>query len=148
MSAVTVRGGRLVASSETIERLKALRAEDEVELGAEGLCSGGNTANGKPEVVFRVNGDDAVEVMLADLMTKAYTGAMQAFRRADAAAEPGQPVLMYEACAGQAARYCRAFAELAVALDRRRGKGHHQRIVVEHVTVHKGGQAIVGAVNR
>jgi hypothetical protein len=60
----------------------------------------------------------------------AYAGAIQAFLQADAAAEPGGLVAMYDACAGQAAMFCRAFAELTVALDRRRGKGQ-QRIVVE-----------------
>jgi hypothetical protein len=45
----------------------------------------------------------------------------------------------------QANRLSRTYAALMEALDRHRGKGH-QRITVEHVTVHAGGQAIVGAV--
>ena len=45
----------------------------------------------------------------------------------------------------QANKLCRSYAALTEALDRHRGKGQ-QRIVVEHVNVHAGGQAIVGAV--
>src|SRR5580704_17612838 len=42
-------------------------------------------------------------------------------------------------------RLSRTYAALTEALDRHRGKGQ-QRITVEHVNVHAGGQAIVGAV--
>jgi hypothetical protein len=45
----------------------------------------------------------------------------------------------------QANKLSRTFAALTEALDRHRGKGQ-QRITVEHVNVHPGGQAIVGAV--
>jgi hypothetical protein len=45
----------------------------------------------------------------------------------------------------QANKLARTFAALTEALDRHRGKGQ-QRITVEHVNVHAGGQAIVGAV--
>jgi hypothetical protein len=40
---------------------------------------------------------------------------------------------------------CREAAELAIADNRHRGKGQ-QKVTVEHVHVHSGGQAIVGAV--
>jgi hypothetical protein len=45
----------------------------------------------------------------------------------------------------QANKLSRTYAALTDALDRHRGKGQ-QRITVEHVNVHAGGQAIVGAV--
>ena len=45
----------------------------------------------------------------------------------------------------QANKLSRTCAALTEALDRHRGKGQ-QRITVEHVNVHAGGQAIVGAV--
>ena len=45
----------------------------------------------------------------------------------------------------QANKLSRTYAALTEALDRHRGKGQ-QRITVEHVNVHAGGQAIVGAV--
>ena len=45
----------------------------------------------------------------------------------------------------QATKLSRTYAALTEALDRHRGKGQ-QHIRVEHVNVHAGGQAIVGAV--
>jgi len=45
----------------------------------------------------------------------------------------------------QANKLTRSFAALADALNRHRGKGQ-QKVTVEHVHVHSGGQAIVGAV--
>ena len=46
-----------------------------------------------------------------------------------------------------AANASRTFIELLSALDRQRGKGGQQVVRVEHVHVHRGGQAIVGNVN-
>lgn len=40
----------------------------------------------------------------------------------------------------------RAFIEIQAALDRKRGKGGQQKVIVEHVHVYSGGQAIVGTV--
>jgi hypothetical protein len=45
----------------------------------------------------------------------------------------------------QASKLARTFAALAEALNRHRGKGQ-QKVTVEHVHVHSGGRAIVGAV--
>src|SRR3954447_839531 len=46
----------------------------------------------------------------------------------------------------QANKLSRTYAVLLDALNRHRGKGQ-QKVTVEHVHVHQGGQAIVGAVN-
>ena len=40
----------------------------------------------------------------------------------------------------------RLFTEQVEAMSKLKGKGGQQRVVVEHVTVAAGGQAIVGAV--
>ncbi len=45
----------------------------------------------------------------------------------------------------QANKLSRTWATLLEALDRHRGKGQ-QKVTVEHVHVHSGGQAVVGAV--
>jgi hypothetical protein len=45
----------------------------------------------------------------------------------------------------QAGKLSRTFAMLLDALNRHRGKGM-QKITVEHVHVHSGGQAVVGVV--
>jgi hypothetical protein len=47
----------------------------------------------------------------------------------------------------QANKLTRSYATLVEALDRHRGKGQ-QHVTVEHVHVHQGGQAIVGAVTQ
>jgi len=46
----------------------------------------------------------------------------------------------------QANKLSRTYATLLKALNRRRGKGQ-QKVTVEHVHVHEGGQAIVGSVD-
>src|SRR5437764_266135 len=45
----------------------------------------------------------------------------------------------------QANKLSRTFAKLLEALNRHRGKGQ-QKVTVEHVHVHSGGQAVVGIV--
>ena len=47
----------------------------------------------------------------------------------------------------QANKLSRTYAALLDALNRHRGKGQ-QKVTVEHVHVHSGGQAIVGTVER
>jgi hypothetical protein len=46
---------------------------------------------------------------------------------------------------GQANKLSRTYAALLDALNRHRGKGQ-QKVTVEHVHVHSGGQAVVGMV--
>jgi hypothetical protein len=48
-------------------------------------------------------------------------------------------------CLSQANKLSRTYVALLEALNRHRGKGQ-QKVTVEHVHVHSGGQAIVGAV--
>ena len=47
----------------------------------------------------------------------------------------------------QANKLSRTYSTLLEALNRHRGKGQ-QKVTVEHVHVHQGGQAIVGNVER
>jgi len=47
----------------------------------------------------------------------------------------------------RATRLLRLHLEQIEALQKLRGKAGHQKVTVEHVHVHRGGQAIVGAVN-
>ncbi|MFL0418415.1 hypothetical protein ACH0CP_12735 [Sphingomonas sp. 179-I 2A4 NHS] len=60
---------------------------------------------------------------------------------------PGQRPDAVERCLNLANKCSRTYAALLETLNRHRGKGQ-QRVTVEHVQVHAGGQAIVGAVNR
>jgi hypothetical protein len=85
---------------------------------------------------------DELEGMLAAQIVAVHAAAMECYRRAmlkDQTLEGRQENLK------QAVKLSRVYAELVLALDTHRGKGQ-QRVTVEHVHVHQGGQAIVGAV--
>ena len=47
----------------------------------------------------------------------------------------------------RATRLMRAFNEGVEAMQKLKGKASQQNVTVEHVHIHKGGQAIVGAVS-
>ena len=85
---------------------------------------------------------DELEGMRCGLLIASYQAAMQCYQLA---ANPEQTFEGRRENLNQANKLCRSFAALFEALDRHRGKGQ-QRITVEHVNVHAGGQAIVGAV--
>jgi hypothetical protein len=85
---------------------------------------------------------DELEGMLIAQLIASYSAAMECYRRAmlgEQTFEARRENLT------QANKLSRTSAALTEALDRHRGKGQ-QRITVEHVNVHAGGQAIVGAV--
>jgi hypothetical protein len=82
---------------------------------------------------------DELEGMLIAQLIATHSAAMECYRRgmiADQSFEGRRENLT------QASKLSRTYAALTEALDRHRGKGQ-QRITVEHVNVHAGGQAIV-----
>ena len=85
---------------------------------------------------------DALEGMLIGQLIAIHNAAMECCRRAMI---PGQTFEGRRENLNQANKLSRTYALLTEALDRHRGKGQ-QHIRVEHVNVHAGGQAIVGAV--
>jgi hypothetical protein len=85
---------------------------------------------------------DGLEVMLASLMIATYDGAIRCFHLA---ARKEIPKLMREHL-NLGGKLARSFTLLLDTLNRHRGKG--QKITVEHVHVHTGGQAIVGSVSQ
>jgi len=85
---------------------------------------------------------DEIEGMLAAQIVAAHSAAMECYRRAML---PDQTFDGRESALKHAAKLSRTYADLVLALDKHRGKGE-QRVSVEHVHVHKGGQAIVGTV--
>jgi hypothetical protein len=87
---------------------------------------------------------DVVEGVLAARMADTHESALACFRRA-ALAE--QTFAGRELGLKYADKLVRSFAALTDALNRHRGKGQ-QLVRVEHVHVHPGGQAIVGAVTQ
>ena len=85
---------------------------------------------------------DELEGMIVAQLLAAHNAAMECYRRAMLAEQT------FEARRenlSQANKLSRTNAALLEALNRHRGKGQ-QKVTVEHVHVHSGGQAIVGPV--
>jgi hypothetical protein len=87
---------------------------------------------------------DELEGMMAAQLIAAHNAAMECYRRAmigEQTFEGRRENL------NQANKLSRTWATMLEALNRHRGKGQ-QRVTVEHVHVHAGGQALVGNVER
>jgi hypothetical protein len=85
---------------------------------------------------------DEIEGMIAAQLLAAHNAAMECYRRAmlkDQGLETRREAL------NQANKLSRTHAALLESLNRYRGKGQ-QKVTVEHVHVHSGGQAVVGVV--
>jgi hypothetical protein len=85
---------------------------------------------------------DELEGMMAAQLIAAHHAAMECYRRAmigDQTFEGRRENL------AQANKLSRTYATLLEGLNRHRGKGQ-QKVTVEHVHVHAGGQAVVGTV--
>jgi len=85
---------------------------------------------------------DELEGMMAAQLIASHNAAMECYRRAmlgEQSFEARRENL------NQASKLSRTWATLLEALNRHRGKGQ-QKVTVEHVHVHAGGQAVVGAV--
>lgn len=87
---------------------------------------------------------DEIEGMLAVQMIAVHNLAMATLERAILT---GQTFLGTEANVNHATKMLRTFAAQMEALKRYR-TGGQQKVIVEHVYVNEGGQAIVGVVNR
>lgn len=85
----------------------------------------------------------ATEAMLAAQMVGAQRAAMRFLGRA---LLEGQTTEGIDANVSRAARLMRLFNEQTETMIKLKGKSGQQRVVVEHVTVTAGGQAIVGNV--
>jgi hypothetical protein len=85
---------------------------------------------------------DTVEGMMAAQLYASHASAMECYRRAML---PGQPIEGKQINLTLAAKLTKANAAQVEALNKYRGKGQ-QKVIVEHVHVYQGGQAIVGNV--
>jgi hypothetical protein len=85
---------------------------------------------------------DELEGMIAAQMIAGHFAAMECYRRAMA---PNQTFEWRREHLTQANKLSRTCTMLLDSLNRHRGKGQ-QKVTVEHVHVHKGGQAIVGNI--
>jgi hypothetical protein len=85
---------------------------------------------------------DELEGMMAAQLIAAHHAAMECYRRAMFGKQTFEG---RRENLSQANKLSRTFATLLEALNRHRGKGQ-QKVTVEHVHVHAGGQAVVGMV--
>jgi hypothetical protein len=85
---------------------------------------------------------DEIEGMIAAQLLAAHNAGMECYRRAMLVEQTFEG---YRENLNQANKLGRTYAVLLDALNRHRGKGQ-QKVTVEHVHVHEGGQAIVGNV--
>jgi hypothetical protein len=85
---------------------------------------------------------DELEAMLAAQLLGAHNAVMECYRRAMI---KDQTLEGHREALSQANKLSRTYTLLLDALSRHRGKGQ-QKVTVEHVHVHSGGQAIVGTV--
>lgn len=89
-----------------------------------------------------VNPQDVTEGMMAAQLYASHAASMECYRRAML---PGQSIEGKQINLTLAAKLTKANATQVEALKKYRSKGE-QKVVVEHVHVHAGGQAIVGQV--
>ena len=117
-------------------------------IGALGLKPGTEAYAERGAAVFGLlaafKARDAVEAMLAGQAIALNNSGMAALRRATS---PDLPPEVASRLKRDATAMFKASADLIETIEGRRGGGgHHQKIVVEHVHVAEGAQAIVGAV--
>jgi hypothetical protein len=87
---------------------------------------------------------NATEAMLAVQMFGVHNAAIMFLKRA---VTEGQTFQGTDANAVRATRLMRLFIEQLEAMAKLKGKAAQQKVIVEHVHVHSGGQAIVGSVS-
>jgi hypothetical protein len=86
---------------------------------------------------------NAMESLLAVQMIHVHEAAVKSLQLATV---EGQTEEGRAANVLRAVKLVRIFIEMLTAMQKLRGKPTEQRVTVEHVHVHEGGQAIVGAV--
>jgi len=99
--------------------------------------------NGMIAAIHGLGPKDELESMLAVQMVTVHNLAMEFMKRS--ICNNGMMIDPADAETNRAVRLMRVFMDQIDALNRYRGKGQ-QNIVVEHVNVNSGGQAIVGSV--
>ena len=113
-------------------------------------CPHGDQTDQTKNVNFTLNAmsslapRDGLEAMICGQMVALHSQGMEYLRRAAWREQTNEWV---DCNVNRAARLLRTFAALAETLRAKRTAGR-QKILVKHVTVQSGGQAIVGTVNR
>jgi hypothetical protein len=94
------------------------------------------------DVMIGIKPKDEFEGMIAAQLIACHNASMECHRRAMLRE---QTIEGRRESLSQANKLSRTYATLLESLNRHRGKGQ-QKVVVEHVHVHAGGQAVVGTV--
>jgi hypothetical protein len=105
-------------------------------------CRANRQYEGTISALIAISPQDEIEGMIATQLVAAHNAAMECYRRAmigEQSFEGRRENL------NQANKLSRTYATLLEGLNRHRGKGQ-QKVTVEHVHIHQGGQAIVGNV--
>ena len=123
-----VIGGQVINS--------VLRAKDFDNNEASRLCSAA------VEALIGIKPQDDIEGMIGAQLIACHNAAMECYRRAML---PDQSLEARHGNLNSANKLSRTYSTLLEALNRHRGKAQ-QKVTVEHVHVHAGGQAIVGNV--
>jgi hypothetical protein len=110
--------------------------------GGQAQPPGSQEINRALAAVSGIGARDQIEAMLATQMVATHIAAIGALRRL----KGSETVLAQDSNGNLAVKLLRTFTMQVEALQRYRGKGQ-QKFTVEHVHVHAGGQAIVGAVH-
>lgn len=128
------------------DSLRVARALIEQSIGSISNCNQRDPAQVVETIcqsLEALNPKTIIEGLLCTQMLGVHNLAMEFMRRS---LLPEQTLEATTAQTNRAARLLRVFVEQADALQRLRGKAGQQKVTVEHVHVHQGGQAIVGAV--
>jgi hypothetical protein len=123
-----------IIANQTIQTLWFSENSDPDEIGRQ--------RHAAVDALIGIKPGDEFEGMIAAQLIASHNASMECYRRAmirDQSFEGRQEAL------NQANKLSRTYAALLDALNRHRGKGQ-QKVTVEHVHVHEGGQAIVGNV--
>lgn len=91
-----------------------------------------------------INPQDEIEGLLTVQMIGIHNASLEAIRRAMSYGQHPEAVRSYMNLAGKLAR---TFTQQLEALKRYRSGGQ-QKVMVEHVHVNQGGQAVIGTINR
>ena len=111
-------------------------SERDLLLCAKGLLRRARPAAGGPDPIVKILHRKKFAIQLI----ACHTVAMECYRRAMNSQLPARDYHL-----NQANKLSRTYATLLESLNKHRGKGQ-QKVTVEHVHVHQGGQAIVGHI--
>jgi hypothetical protein len=114
-----------------------------MHIGTDGRDVATDNINFMIAVIADIEPRDQMEAMLAAQMAAVHMATMNYAARLTSASSPHQA----EAAEKTFNKLARTFTTQLEALNRYRGKGQ-QKMTVEHVHVHDGGQAIVGTVTK